>query len=783
MIICITENIFFNFQPLIVSQNKIKNNITTMKSLTVSMKKRALDTSEETHVTNSDDSQKSNPNKKARPSLLDSKKSKNSNKYNEEADGEELSEESEEQDENIEEDVEEEDIDSAAAEEDEDEEKQIEDFDEDDLGEGPVGNEISDPIIHVRGEGSGKECDSENNWYFGESDFGYDYKPTVGDAIEENVLVVYGEGFGKDCLVGNVKTDTNKADGESTVSVTTDEKKRESTQHSEDLKKSPEKPTDILKSSESPTTQLDHETANSSSKEEIKICSGLETNNTDGSNVEEVLKISSGSQEQNEGDKNDKTNKTTKAENDKLNEKEKDDRGPEAAEQAKNVCLSELAKDEAKPRKSETKSTSENITIVSTNANSNVWSRKRRLEDFAIQQTRNQHSESEIDINSEHTEEMQKEQGIDADELDIGGKRPKMRQKQNNSELRKKVEAQKAADREETTSSSGGEENTQRRRKLISPKKHTERILKTEVENKSSNDNSSANSTNGQQKKGAHEKSTSTFPSGNVIIKQTPSTSTTTNVKHKPTLAEIIEKKLKKTHELDDKPCKSTTDDVTTESTISPPKKFPVTKPLKKNLLTQIRQQSTDSEYKMPQSGIKDSTVVITAPDTKEKVTPERQRKRHSSEETDRSDIPEEPEAKKEVLCDDFKEIPGESEVKKENLCDDFKQKESICMKNPAKDLVDMKDNVKEEIKSEEPKSIGNRRSGRRGTLSVACPEVSKAKRTRGGIKKDENDAKTKLEIAPKNITNKDNTAEKNTNDKKVVSSKLCVEIFCWKRF
>jgi len=109
-------------------------------------------------------------------------------------------------------------------------------------------------------------------------------------------------------------------------------------------------------------------------------------------------------------------------------------------------------------------------------------------------------------------EEEPHEDDPTADDLDVGGKRIKMRPKTTNVEARRKVEAQKTQI-EETTSSSG-EEDARSRRKIIVPQ-----------------------------------------------------------TKQKPTLEEIIEKKLKKTAERDlpEKNDKEKTPEKIAEKTLPPP--------------------------------------------------------------------------------------------------------------------------------------------------------------------------------------------------------------------
>ncbi|XP_064554223.1 microtubule-associated protein futsch [Drosophila montana] len=268
--------------------------------------------------------------------------------------------------------------------------------------------------------------------------------------------------------------------------------------------------------------------------------------------------------------------------------------------------------------------------------------RKRRLAEFAAPAARQSTSESELDVHGELQLEDEQQQHLDAldndDDLDIGGKRIKMRPKITNVEVRRKVEAQKTQI-EETTSSSG-EEDARSRRKIIAPKRHLE--------------------------------------------KPNP-------VKQKPTLAEIIEKKLKKTPEKpkeelpEQKPAQPPPPNPATMTTtmtqpvnevtppavakvepvpFTPPKKSPITKPLKKNLLTQIRQEESDEEA-IPRKRTNSETVVGPAP-----VNPgfesTLQRKRRSSEEAKES---------KEASASG-EELPATSEKLKRNNDQQFLEEE-----------------------------------------------------------------------------------------------------------
>uniref|UniRef100_A0A336L1J9 CSON014502 protein n=1 Tax=Culicoides sonorensis TaxID=179676 RepID=A0A336L1J9_CULSO len=74
-----------------------------------------------------------------------------------------------------------------------------------------VGSEIEDPVLHVKGEGSGVENKSLSMVF------------ECSEVIEENLMMFYGEGSGHQCLVGNPQpnndTTTNKSKIEDTTTT------------------------------------------------------------------------------------------------------------------------------------------------------------------------------------------------------------------------------------------------------------------------------------------------------------------------------------------------------------------------------------------------------------------------------------------------------------------------------------------------------------------------------------------------------------------------------------
>ncbi|XP_075149115.1 uncharacterized protein LOC142223163 isoform X2 [Haematobia irritans] len=667
-------------EPLLISQNKIKNTLPEYNKPESASKKRQIGSSNE----------ESKEYKKQKPSIPENRGLQNTNKNGKENEKEDI-----EYDEgSTEEDVEEEDIDSAAAEEDENEEKHIEDFDDDeDACEAPVGDEISDPVLHVRGVGSGNDCDTANIWNC--ADFGIEDQdvPTVGSAIEESVFLISGEGSGFSNMVGNVKNDDlqpNTEDGEKLmapedVSMSKLDKGSDTTpsitSDTDLIKKSPKKCESTLETKT--IKEAEEISKNTDNKDEIpKIKLNMnEASSDDEADDKKILDVKENDQQTKIKDK---VTSDSKQSNTKIN------------------STSEHLKREVSDTKTTTSDNNTTGPSITT-----AWSRKRRLEEFVYQQQTNVRlqSESEIDIHSENTNAEDGKN--DVSEVDIGGKRPKIRQKQNNAELRKKVEAQKAAANDETTSSSG-EEDTQRRRKLVSPKKLNEKvILKPETEQVTK-----TNNTNGQHKNESNITS-------KTDTKQKPSTSnmTTSSTKHKPTLDEIIERKLKKTPAKEKNDKNSMLEDVTTKKELSIPKKSPVTKPLKKTLLTQIMQDKCEKEdINTPKKSQKNESSCVFSTTNKQNVIPERQRKRHSSEETDHNVISEGPEAKKEVLRNDNKGFEGNSKNESSNK-NSKDQYEKLIIKDGPKEATT---------------ELAGRRSGRRANMSVVYCEMSQTKRCRG---------------------------------------------------
>ncbi|XP_034134940.1 titin isoform X2 [Drosophila guanche] len=284
--------------------------------------------------------------------------------------------------------------------------------------------------------------------------------------------------------------------------------------------------------------------------------------------------------------------------------------------------------------------------------------RKRRLNDFVAAPARQSTSESEVDA-QQHEEEIDEA----LDDLDVGGKRIKMRPKTSNVEARRKVEAQKTHV-EETTSSSG-EEDPRSRRKIIAPKRHLEKAPVT---------------------------------------------------KQKPTLAEIIEKKLKKTPEklpdfmtekLPDKEPEKMPEQPTEPTpnvSLPPPppreatppapsfchpKKSPITKPLKKNLLTQLRQEESDEEA-VPRKRTNSETVVPTpVPAAPPAVLEERQRKRRSSED-----------AKDSKESSSNEAPPAVSEKLKRNNEQDIVEEEDPAVVSLTKERAELSAPTKEQFPS-----------------------------------------------------------------------------------
>lgn len=142
-----------------------------------------------------------NAPKNKRPSMMNDKKASNKYKANDYDDSEaSISEDGEEEEEDVD--------------DDEDE------FDEEmsEISEGDVGDEIEEPTIYVRGEGTGKanKCDNE----FLSFAFDSDTEPIVGEVIEEETIFVLGEGAGHDCDVGNNDVKANEASSSESTPTT-----------------------------------------------------------------------------------------------------------------------------------------------------------------------------------------------------------------------------------------------------------------------------------------------------------------------------------------------------------------------------------------------------------------------------------------------------------------------------------------------------------------------------------------------------------------------------------
>ncbi|XP_043641607.1 titin [Drosophila teissieri] len=297
---------------------------------------------------------------------------------------------------------------------------------------------------------------------------------------------------------------------------------------------------------------------------------------------------------------------------------------------------------------------------------STLLNRKRRLND-SQSALRNSTSESEVQ------EEEPQDDNPTLNDLDVGGKRIKMRPKTTNAEARRKVEAQKSHI-DETTSSSG-EDDARIRRKCIAP--HT---------------------------------------------------------KLKPTLEEIIERKLKKTTEKDlpettlgkemekstHRP-QETREATPSISSLSPQRKTPITKPLKKNLLTQL-QQAENEEEPTPRKRTNSETLVPAVPSPSSIGHPDdRHRKRRSSEDANES-------FSKESSPTEVSPLAVSEKLKRNNE-HDIQEEVEDPLALSAKDLSPL-------VKDQSPAPEGSaRRSGRRGGAAVTHSELPQPKRTRGGAR------------------------------------------------
>lgn len=774
-----------------------------MSTSTNAAKKRAIEDAE-SKSPSGNEYQEIKLIKKLRPSLMDSKRTKSINKYDDNNDaGEEEYEEIVDDDEDdVEEEIEEEDIDSVAAEEDENEEKPFDDYDDDDSEEEIVGEEKTDPVVRVVGQGSGKDCDAMN--YLLNIDFESDVndKTNTSEVIEEEVYFVYGDGYGNECLVGDDKNNDESIKTESVSEAKTNNTKNgnsldEKNTLNEKMNAEQDKSHDQNCSSKQSDCNESFEVERSNNDlkvEKSEIIAEQKVVNMNES-TEKNPKVQNQLNGENHNHKSPKLdslieNKTncvdpnckTKSLDEKIekdapvltsikdsddkdinvDKTESDDKVTIKQTHAEKMSALESLKKEL--RESKQKQLEKNAQCTDENSSTKfsnpvMYNRKRRLTDQQTITIRPSNSESEIDLNTENVDDAPDDQELI--EEDVGGKRLKIRPKQTNTELRKKIEAQKFAANDETTSSSGGEEELRRRKKIILDKEHTippvfktrEKLNKFEKSGDIVQNKETGISTNSNEK---------TISSSNLDLTQQSSIkkiTQSTPTKVKPTLAEIIEKKLKKTPEKNDKD--SVKDDLTgmTVKSIFPsPAKSPITKPLKKNLLNQIRQEESDEAAVPKKRTISlestpalvtdnkkfDTQIAIESKSSvkteieKQRTTPERQRKRRSSEETVQKESPEEPEAKKEVIA--VKD--GEINSKQDNTSNVIK--EESTMSDSEKNII------KKEITTEIIIPTPGRRSGRRSVVVPSYVDVIQSKRNRGttkrSVKKDDNDAK-KIEV------------------------------------
>uniref|UniRef100_A0A1A9VZS4 PHD-type domain-containing protein n=1 Tax=Glossina brevipalpis TaxID=37001 RepID=A0A1A9VZS4_9MUSC len=795
-----------------------------VKPLDVSQAKRKPESSEKLSCNNTDkkstssyldtsrlakENNQNNILKKTLSSVIDCKSEKKRNNYDENI--KPILEDSSNCEE---EEIDDEDMDSAAAEEDENEEKEIEPFDDND--EHFLSEEIQDPIIQIQGAGSGKECDVGNVWltnvlpYFTD-----DYSSFVGETIEEEFFYIHGDGLGKDCLVGNEKgnedlslsttplftkdsspsNNTLMAGSPSSVDASSCLKAKSlkiSTNVEEESIEMKPQATEIHSNQHNRSkvnSDLKHTIAEDDNAEGNKNSAVAEPVSTETSkddfvkNTKHCQEVCESSEEVSANEaKVEVMNEEEKIVEPGLNEEsdaniseepvsiEKNnltgfnpDAKASSPTEAKNEvevvetkksALESLKKElrECKQKSLENSIQSLKEINLPNASKAVVWSRKRRFNEFtSLQNSRPSNSESEIDINSENLEELAQESQVGED-LVVGGKRLKMRPKQINPEIRKKVEAQKVAANDETTSSSSGEEDSRSRRKIISPKKQLQKNDGASLSTSVSRNSEQAEI--GDLKKMEEEVNCST-------VVNTVSKTAQVTAKCRPSLAEIIEKKLKRSCRRTD----ATSTDVAKIESISPSNNIPQTKdshilqPLKKNLLTQLRQkekESDDETIPRKRTNSDNSTTktvdenIIDAIETDckkdnpalsiQEQTSERQTKLNNS-------------AK--ILQNEFEKEKNNAESKYTNLkaCADLEEVPEDVKKKDVND-VEKKEtsHVKKDDSFETQKSVSNRRSGRRGGANIIYAELPQPKRTRNGSR---NVAKTPSEIPRGDVSSK----------------------------
>ncbi|KAL9927959.1 uncharacterized protein ACN427_003438 isoform 1-T1 [Glossina fuscipes fuscipes] len=751
-----------------------------------------------------------------------------------------------------EEEVDEEDMDSAAAEEDENEEKEIEPFDDNDENilseeiEDPIiqiqgsGSGKECDVGNVWLAAVLPRMESENN-----------YLSFVGEAIEEEFFYVYVEGSGIDCLVGNEKGNEDLAPS-NTPLFTKESSPSSNTLTAGTLSNldaticlkpnSLESPTHIAQESTEVKPQVAeiHSDQHSSAKINSDLkCTAAESNNAEENKncgmtpslptetrKDDFFKDPKHSQEKCESSEKISTNEAKvkelieekKTEEPGLTEKNADSISeehtnyievkvnveqdqlksfhPHVKPSSPTETISETEVIETKKsaleslkkelRECKQKSLENNIQslkeISMPNASKPVaWNRKRRFNEFtSLQNSRPSNSESEIEINSENLEDVAQESQA-GEELAVGGKRLKMRLKQINPEIRKKIEAQKDAANEETTSSSSGEEDSRSRRKIISPKKHFQK-------NEDASLSTSTSRSPGQADTEVLKKVEDDIIS-NAATNAVPKAAQIITKSARPSLAEIIEKKLKRSCRRADV---SVTTDVTkienvNPSNMLPSKDCPILQPLKKNLLTQLRQKEKESDdetiprrrttsdssnAKTAVENITDATEADCKEDnfalSIQRETSENQKRLNNNanalqEEFHEKDVSKEERSHNaERKCINFKsdleELP--EDVKKESASD-------VKKKEPS--------HVKKGVPFDSQTSVSSRRSGRRGGTNIIYAELPQPKRTRNGSR-NVNKMPSKIlkgDLPSKQMKTESNEINKEVKDKRSESSNV----------
>lgn len=349
--------------------------------------------------------------------------------------------------------------------------------------EGVVGEAIEEEVQHINGDGDGYSCDVGNLWHLNlfDDEEQAEALQIVGEAIMDDPFHVFGDGFGHDCQVGNRKEASEvlmPAPIENVLAkvgsslhedcvmdneamIRREGRKNDGEQVSND--------DDVDHNRHSDDKDFTVSLQDQHQREKSKLITVINNPENDKQGEMSVQKKEEEIKDGDDGGGEVKNITETKQESQK----------PTLSNFTKKMLALETVKKEL--RASKQKSLQKIQETRTLNSTATINRRKRRLDQFTATPARSySNSESELDLNSESNinSTILMDDNTSGRE-DVGGKRIKIRPKRANNELRKKIEAQKVAqkmDENTSSSSSSGEEQTNSLVKRST--KHHQQVMK-----------------------------------------------------------------------------------------------------------------------------------------------------------------------------------------------------------------------------------------------------------------------------------------------------------------